>query len=361
METYCDLFEYLQEYSCVWNGIKINSSGAIESGWKKLGSETYYLGGTNDGAMRSGWVTLSGSRYYFGEADDGALRTGWFKIDETWYYASSGGKGKTGWLKSGSYWYYLNSSGAMLTGIHCIGGKSYVFDNSGAMLAGCEYTIGGKTYNIDENGVIQGYNKVPNKISGFPLIYQNPELPTGCEITALTMVLRYYGFSVSKTTMASTYLPKTGYSVYTGTDGRKYGPDLDEYFVGDPFGSGTICGPGALVTAANEYLQTQGSSLVAKDITGAAFDELYMRVSQNQPVVIMSTIGMNNRRTATDGWYTASGKYVNWSTNDHGSVLIGWNETTVTIACPIYGIKTYSRAQFEKVFASRGYRAMVLE
>lgn len=266
-----------------------------------------------------------------------------------------------GWLMLDGAWYYLNSSGARLTGIHDIGGKTYVFDKNGAMLFDCEYTIGGKTYNIDKDGVIQGYKKVPNKISGFLLIYQNQELPTGCEITALTMVLHYYGYSVSKTTMASAYLPKMGYSVYTGTDGRKYGPDLDYYFVGDPFGSGTICGAQALVTAANKYLENQESSLVAKDITGATFDELYMRVSQNQPVVIMSTIGMENRRTAADGWYTASGKYVDWSTNDHGSVLIGWSEITVTIACPIYGIKTYSRTQFEKVFASRGYRAMVLE
>lgn len=216
-------------------------------------------------------------------------------------------------------------------------------------------------YNISKRDAMQGAYKVPNNISGFPLIYQNPELPTGCEITALTMVLRYYGYSVSKMTMASVYLPKADYSTYTRTDGRKYGPDLDNCFVGNPFGSGTICGSGALVPAANNYLKVQGSSLAAKDITGSTFGELYMRVSQNQPVALMSTIGMKNRRPASDGWYTASGKYVNWSSNDHGSVLIGWSETSVTIACPIYGIQTYSRTQFEKVFASRGYQAMVLE
>ena len=74
----------------------------------------------------------------------------------------------------------------------------------------------------------------------------------------------------------------------------------------------------------------------------------------------MATIGMANRRTP-QGWYTASGKYVDWSTNDHGLVLIGWDATTVTLACPLYGIQTYNKAQFEKVFASRGNRAMILE
>ena len=32
-----------------------------------------------------------------------------------------------------------------------------------------------------------------HQINSFDIIFQMPELPTGCEITALTMVLNYYG------------------------------------------------------------------------------------------------------------------------------------------------------------------------
>ncbi|MFR1214772.1 MAG: C39 family peptidase [Acutalibacteraceae bacterium] len=32
-----------------------------------------------------------------------------------------------------------------------------------------------------------------HQINSFDVIFQMPELPTGCEITALTMVLNYYG------------------------------------------------------------------------------------------------------------------------------------------------------------------------
>ena len=39
-------------------------------------------------------------------------------------------------------------------------------------------------------------------------IAQNPELPTGCEITSLTMVLNYLGYNVSKTYMADNYLDR---------------------------------------------------------------------------------------------------------------------------------------------------------
>ena len=72
-------------------------------------------------------------------------------------------------------------------------------------------------------------------ISDFPIIYQMPELPTGCEITAAAMVLNYYGFQVDKTVLAEQYLP-TLYStgIYYGQDGRTYGNDMNAYFIGDP-------------------------------------------------------------------------------------------------------------------------------
>lgn len=37
---------------------------------------------------------------------------------------------------------------------------------------------------------------------------QNPELPTGCEITALTTVLNYLGYDVDKLTLADNFLDK---------------------------------------------------------------------------------------------------------------------------------------------------------
>lgn len=198
-------------------------------------------------------------------------------------------------------------------------------------------------------------------IQEFPIILQMTELPTGCEITALTMVLNYYGFSVDKTTMASEFLPKSGANLYYGENGNRYGADMNAFFVGDPFSeNGIICGTQAIVKAANTYLQSQGSWLSAKDITGSSSDELYRRISKNQPVVVWVTIEMADRRE-TQGWYTETGAYVDWSINDHGAVLIGYTDTTVTIADPISGEIQYSREQFESVFAMRGFQCVVIE
>ena len=199
------------------------------------------------------------------------------------------------------------------------------------------------------------------QIEGFDVVLQMPELPTGCEITAMTMALRYYGLDADKVTMATDYLPTVPLSLQYGNDGLLYGPDLNQYFVGDPETSaGYICGTPAVTTAANTYLQEVGSSLQAVDKTGSSTEELYHMVSQNTPVVVWVTISMAERNVS-GGWYTESGEYVDWATNDHGAVLIGYTPDSVTIADPISGLVTYSRERFEAVFESRGNQCVLLQ
>ncbi len=199
------------------------------------------------------------------------------------------------------------------------------------------------------------------QIFDFPIIAQMPELPTGCEITALTMLLHAKGYDVDKYEMAMTYLPRVPYRLYTGDDGRLYGPDLNAYFVGNPSSeAGYVCGVTAIIRAGEQYLAAQNSALTVVDLTGASPEDLYRRVSHQQPVMVWVTIGMNPRYP-TEGWYTESGQYVEWSRNDHGAVLVGYNEDSVWIADPLAGLVTYDRADFEAVYASRGSQAVVLE
>ena len=138
------------------------------------------------------------------------------------------------------------------------------------------------------------------------------------------------------------------------------GPDLENFFVGDPTEeTGYICGTGAIVTAANAYLTDVGSDMTAVAMKNAQPEELYDLIDQGTPVVIWCTINMEDR-AETDGWYREDGTYMEWSTNDHGAVLIGYDEDTVTVADPIYNRITVSRAQFEKIFAERGGQCVIL-
>ena len=55
-------------------------------------------------------------------------------------------------------------------------------------------------------------------------VLQNPELPTGCEVTTLTAALNYLGYPVDKLTMADQYL----------TRAEPYQATFGEAFIGAP-------------------------------------------------------------------------------------------------------------------------------
>lgn len=198
-----------------------------------------------------------------------------------------------------------------------------------------------------------------HKINNFEIIAQLPELPTGCEITAMTMALNYYNLNPDKIEMATKYLPTVNYYTYY-ENGKLMGPDLNNYFVGDPTSVyGYVCGTGAIITAVNSFLSDTKASYIIKDLTGSDITELYRYVSEDKPIVVWTTIEMADRYE-TEGWYTENGEYVEWSQNDHCSVLIGYTDKTVTIADPILGEVEYDKNQFEKVFTSRGSKCVAL-
>ena len=55
----------------------------------------------------------------------------------------------------------------------------------------------------NDNNIIQ--SNLKNTLNP---ICQYPELPTGCEVTALATVLQYYGFNADKCDLADNYLDK---------------------------------------------------------------------------------------------------------------------------------------------------------
>lgn len=98
----------------------------------------------------------------------------------------------------------------------------------------------------------------------------------------------------------------------------------------------------------------------AIDITGTYAETLYDYVSKDIPVTIWITIDMANRHSA-EGRYTEDNAYVDWSTNDHCAVLIGYDENNVTIADPLTGITEYNKERFENVYISRGSKCVIIE
>lgn len=67
-------------------------------------------------------------------------------------------------------------------------------------------------------------------------ILQNPELPTGCESVALTMVLNYYGQKLSKTEIADKYLKKDPENFVTLFKGDPHDISGDGIYAPGPYG-----------------------------------------------------------------------------------------------------------------------------
>lgn len=109
-------------------------------------------------------------------------------------------------------------------------------------------------------------------------ILQNPELPNGCEITSAAIVLNYLGFDIDKVTLAENCLPI--HIPYWEAD-----PEVE--FMGSPADELSFyCLPGVITTAVNTYLDEQGSTYSALDITGAEPARLEMYLAQCTPVLV---------------------------------------------------------------------------
>ena len=192
----------------------------------------------------------------------------------------------------------------------------------------------------------------PNSVVlNVPCTMQNPELPTGCESVALTNALNYYGFGLGKTVIADAYMPKSSWDFVTA-------------FWGNPHGASNgncISAPG-LTNTANSFLISRGSSLRAYDVTGTGFYDLYSYLEAGHPVIIWSTIGMQNLGScyATQAY---GGRVYRTYTNSHTVVLRGFNRSlgTVYMADSLAGYVSNSAQRIASLYSQRGAQAIVLK
>ncbi|ARM71657.1 hypothetical protein LMxysn_0022 [Listeria monocytogenes] len=99
-----------------------------------------------------------------------------------------------------------------------------------------------------------------------PLIVQRPQLPTGCEITNIAMILRYAGKNVDKVKLAK--------------EMKRHKSNPNYGFVGNPFSrSGWTIYPPALVNQVKKYA---GS---AKNMTGTNLGGIKNQLNKKRPVV----------------------------------------------------------------------------
>lgn len=192
-------------------------------------------------------------------------------------------------------------------------------------------------------------------------IMQNPELPNGCEITSLAIVLNYLGYSVDKCILSDDYLPKVD---FRDVNNKRVCGDPDQVYCGNPRykSGGYYCFAQPLVIAGNKYLTEVGSKYRVTDITGSNEKQIISHLNEGRPVVAFTTLSMGDPIT-----YEPS----KWIMNDNGDVhipyinlhcivLYGYDDQFIYIADPLKGKIQCKRTSFFDSYYKMGSRAVVI-
>jgi uncharacterized protein YvpB len=149
-----------------------------------------------------------------------------------------------------------------------------------------------------------------------PLILQKPELPRGCEVTSLAMMLIQAGIHVDKMELAAD-LKKLPYR----SDG-KYG-DPDDGFVGNMYhldqpGFGVYHRP--LADLAGRYLPFR-----IDDLSGKSFDGVLASLDRGRSVVVWTNVTFRPLPgSAFETWPTDSGK-IRVTRSEHAVLVTGYD------------------------------------
>lgn len=168
-----------------------------------------------------------------------------------------------------------------------------------------------------------------------PVIKQFPELPRGCEVTSLAMLLQYKGIQTDKMDLAakiykdSTPLKKENGIIYWGSPNDGYIGDMYSY--SNP-GYGVYHEP--IRNLAEQFLPGQ-----IVDLTGRDFTELKTYLSQDIPIwVITNTTYKVLPESSFETWQTPDGE-VKITYKEHSVLITGYDEKNIYFNDPISGEK----------------------
>lgn len=190
-------------------------------------------------------------------------------------------------------------------------------------------------------------------IKEVPFIRQLPELPRGCEVTSLTMLLQHKGVQVDKMQLASE-IHRVPFK-QDGLHGNPY-----EGFVGNIYtkaepGYGVYNQP--IFNLAEKYVPEKVINLTGRDV-----QDLYKVISSGSPVwVIINTTFKPLAESSFETWNTSSGK-VKITYYEHSVVVIGYDQNFVYVNDPLANNprKAIPRAEFEKAWEQMGKQAITI-
>ena len=175
-----------------------------------------------------------------------------------------------------------------------------------------------------------------------PAIQQFPELPRGCEVTSLAMLLNFAGVAVDKLTLADE-IPKVPY-LHDGYYGNPH-----RGFVGNMYTyneRGLAVYHEVITNLANQYLPNNIDNL-----TGDSFYAVQKKLNEGKPVwVIVGSTFTFLPEEHWKTWNTIDGE-IKITTKTHSVLVTGYDENNVYFNDPFYRDQNRA-ADFENFVAS---------
>ena len=189
-------------------------------------------------------------------------------------------------------------------------------------------------------------------LENFETVMQEPELPTGCEVTSLAQTLNYLGFSVDKVELADEFMPIDFNGTYT----------MNDAYIGEPKSTrGMGCLAPVIVQTADDYFASVESPCYAADLSESSLNSLFWQIDEGRPVIVWVTIDMRPRL-----WYyqftAQSGEEVWFNYYQHCVTVYGYDmeNSVVHVADPLVGNTTYDLDKFEEVYEAMREQAVVI-
>ena len=197
----------------------------------------------------------------------------------------------------------------------------------------------------------ENYDISPSYALDVENILQKPELPTGCEVTALAIALNYHGFNIDKVELCDRFLPIDPNGEYT----------FDEKYIGNPkLDNGFGCYAPVIVETAEAYFESVSAEWKPLNLTGTEFTELFYQLEKGRPIVIWASMGLKDVSFELR-WKTEDGDEAWFATLEHCMVLTGFDteKGVVYAADPLKGNMEYSLERFQSVYDQMGKQSIV--
>jgi uncharacterized protein YvpB len=187
-----------------------------------------------------------------------------------------------------------------------------------------------------------------------PIVLQNPELPAGCEITSLTMLLQFAGYNIGKMELVAE-MPKDETQIVLNRDGSiQYWGNPNVGFVGDVTRKGRGFGiyHAGLFPLLSQYIYK------AIDLTGQSFDLYEKQIADGVPVLVWTTID-HSVPTNWVKWETSKGP-IQTTFSEHAVLLVGFDEKSVFLNDPLSGKKgvQVNKAAFIESWTAMGKQGL---